>query len=305
MALWVVAALMAAIDTAIQSLRSTEILALAEGSRLQKQLIAIAKEPVVYNSSLSLVRTFCETTAAMLVGIGSALTFTSIWFALLVAILVVSLGSYVLVNVSPRALARAYAPQVLRFTAPIARIIRVLFGGFSRGLFYLGSKITPGTGRYLGFRDEEQLLTLVDEAAEMDMLEDDDRELIHSVFEFGDTIVREIMVPRIDMITLDSDETLSFALDQFLNKGVSRIPVIGKDADEVKGVLYLRDLVKHQRRSPHHWQDTLVTELIKPAVFIPESKKTDDTLRQMQRDFNHLALIVDEYGGVAGLVTME
>ncbi len=151
---------------------------------------------------------------------------------------------------------------------------------------------------------EEQLLSLVDEATESNVLEADDRELIHSVFEFSDTLVREVMVPRTDMTTVDGEDTLAGAMEQFLAAGVSRMPVTGKDSDDVLGVLYLRDVSRALYERPGAGAEP-VTGLLRPAGFVPESKAADDTLRAMQAGKNHLLLVVDEYGGVAGLVTME
>jgi CBS domain containing-hemolysin-like protein len=169
-------------------------------------------------------------------------------------------------------------------------------------LVAIGNRVTPGRPRTQTFSSEEQLLSMVDEAAELDVLEQDDRELIHSIFEWGDTVVREVMIPRTDMITIDDDQHLGDAMKQFLATGVSRMPVVGKDADEVLGILYLRDVA---RLVYENAMDAVVRDVARPALFVPESKKADDTLRQMQLDSNHLAMVVDEYGGIAGLVTME
>ncbi len=151
---------------------------------------------------------------------------------------------------------------------------------------------------------EEQLLSLVDEATESNVLEQDDRELIHSVFEFSDTLVREVMVPRTDMLTVDGADTLASGMEQFLASGVSRMPVTGRGSDDVLGVLYLRDVARALYERPGSGAQR-VTTLLRPAEFVPESKAADDTLRHMQVAKNHLVLVVDEYGGVAGLVTME
>jgi CBS domain containing-hemolysin-like protein len=146
---------------------------------------------------------------------------------------------------------------------------------------------------------------MVDEATEDKVLEEDDRELIHSIFEFSDTVVREVMIPRTDMVTIDDTENLGAAMGLFLSKGVSRMPVMGEDVDEVRGILYLRDVARLGYERPLGMDTITVGELVRPAVFIPESKKADDTLRQMQLESNHLAMVVDEYGGIAGLVTLE
>jgi CBS domain containing-hemolysin-like protein len=139
----------------------------------------------------------------------------------------------------------------------------------------------------------------------MDVLEEDDRELIHSIFEFNDTVVREVMIPRTDMITIDLDETVGAAMGLFLSRGVSRMPVIGRDVDEVVGILYLRDVARLAYERPKGFDGVTVDTLARRALFVPESKKADETLRQMQAESNHLAMVVDEYGGIAGLVTLE
>jgi CBS domain containing-hemolysin-like protein len=146
---------------------------------------------------------------------------------------------------------------------------------------------------------------MVDEATELDVLEEDDRELIHSIFEFNDTVVREVMVPRTDMVTIDGDANLGTAMGLFLSRGVSRMPVLGEDIDEVIGILYLRDVARREYERTAGAEATTTAELARPALFVPESKKADDTLRQMQLESNHLAMVIDEYGGIAGLVTLE
>jgi CBS domain containing-hemolysin-like protein len=118
-------------------------------------------------------------------------------------------------------------------------------------------------------------------------------------------VVREVMIPRTDMVTIDDEATVDEAMSQFLSRGVSRVPVIGKDADEVLGILYLRDVARLNYEQPPGYAETSVVRLSRPALFVPESKKADDMLRQMQLESNHLAMVVDEYGGIAGLVTLE
>ena len=190
--------------------------------------------------------------------------------------------------------------------APVLRFIRVLLGPIADLLVALGNRVTPGRrAAAVSFSSEEQLLSMVDEATELDVLEEDDRELIHSIFEFNDTVVREVMVPRTDMITVDDDTKVGVAMGQFLKTGVSRMPVIGKDADEVFGILYLRDVARLTHEKPQDAATSTVKKLARPALFVPESKKADETLRQMQLESNHLAMVVDEYGGIAGLVTLE
>lgn len=166
----------------------------------------------------------------------------------------------------------------------------------------IAERVALGRGR---LRDEQQLLSVVDQAAEQDLLEDDDRDYIHSIVEFGDTLVREVMVPRTDMVTVDSDESVREALELMLNSRHSRVPVIGGDADDVLGVAYLRDASAFVLRRSDEADDSSVTRIMKPAMFVPEVQRADRLLRLMQQESNHLALVVDEYGGISGLVTLE
>jgi CBS domain containing-hemolysin-like protein len=165
--------------------------------------------------------------------------------------------------------------------------------------------VTPGIHRGASFASEEQLLSMVDEAASQDLIEEDDRELIHSVFEFTDTYVREVMVPRTDMVTMDAAATTQQAMQLFLDKGVSRVPVADGEADDITGVVYLKDLVQFAFRDETAWRDAPVAQIARPAVFVPESMKAETLLQQMKRDAVHVCLVVDEYGGVSGLVTLE
>jgi CBS domain containing-hemolysin-like protein len=189
--------------------------------------------------------------------------------------------------------------------ALLIRGIRMGLGPLAEGLIVLGRLVTPGRPAGGPLTSEEQLRSLVDEAAHQDVLEAEDRELLHSVFEFGDTIVREVMVARTDMVTAEASWTLREALDVFFDKGVSRMPVVGKDSDDVVGVIYLRDVANVQHENSRKMAATRVSALAKQALFVPETKKADDTLRYLQAERNHMALVVDEYGGVAGLVTLE
>jgi CBS domain containing-hemolysin-like protein len=135
--------------------------------------------------------------------------------------------------------------------------------------------------------------------------EEFEQELLDSVEEFGETIVREIMVPRIDMATVPADFTLSKSMSVFLSRGYSRLPVVGKNIDDISGILYLKDVARILHESPKKMEATLAKEIARPVIFIPESKPVDDLLREMQLSSTHIAVIVDEYGGVAGLATME
>lgn len=152
------------------------------------------------------------------------------------------------------------------------------------------------------FVTEEELRLLVTVGEEEGVLEEDETEMIHSIFEFADTTVREVMIPRIDMVTLESDATVDEAVDLALQGGFSRIPVYKESIDDIIGVLYTKDMLK-QLRENHN--ALLIRDLVRPAYFVPETKKLDDLLREMQQKHVHMVIVVDEYGSVAGLVTIE
>jgi CBS domain containing-hemolysin-like protein len=297
--------LLAAADAALGVLSRTDLTDLASGSRVKRSLLAIAADVASHVNAINFLRVTSETTAAVLVTLALATVIDQWWLVLLIAALIMTGVSFVLVGSSPRSVGRAHARGLMLFAAWPVHTTRVLLGPLAAALVALGNRVTPGRPRTQTFSSEEQLLSMVDEAAELDVLEQDDRELIHSIFEWGDTVVREVMIPRTDMITIDDDSHIGEAMKQFLHTGVSRMPVVGKDADEVLGILYLRDVARLHYEQPLAAEQTLVRDLARPALFVPESKKADDTLRQMQLDSNHLAMVVDEYGGIAGLVTME
>ncbi|CAN5363732.1 hemolysin family protein [soil metagenome] len=297
--------LLAAVDSALVVLSRNDLLELAQGSRVRRSLLAISSDMGAHINAVNFLRVVSETTAAVLVTLALVTVIDQWWWVLLAAALIMTGASFVLVGSSPRSVGRAHPRGVMLFAAVIVRTIRLLLGPLADLLVALGNRVTPGRPRTQTFSSEEQLLSMVDEAADGNVLEDEDRELIHSIFEWGDTVVREVMIPRTDMITIDDVETASASMTQFLSTGVSRMPVIGKDADEVLGILYLRDVARLTHEHPEFAAETPVSQVARPALFVPESKKADDALRQMQLDSNHLAMVVDEYGGIAGLVTME
>jgi CBS domain containing-hemolysin-like protein len=297
--------LMAAVDSAIAASSRADITDLALGARARRSLLAIADDTGAHVNAVNFMRIIAETTAAVLVTLAFTSFLDNVWLVLLYSALIMTAVSFVLVGASPRSVGRANAATVLRLTAPLVHFLRVLLGPLANALVTLGNRVTPGRIRFAGVSSEEQLLSMVDEAAELDVLEEGDRELIHSIFEFNDTVVREVMVPRTDMVTIDSSAHLAQAMALFLKAGYSRIPVVERDADDVSGILYLRDLARLGFERPLDADNLTVGELVRPAVFVPDSMKADALLRKMQLESNHLAMVVDEYGGIAGLVTLE
>ncbi|QEO13143.1 HlyC/CorC family transporter [Agromyces intestinalis] len=297
--------LMAAVDAALATLSRADLVDLALASRARRSLLAIADDTGAHVNAVNFTRIIAETTAAVLVTLAFTSFADNVWWALLWSALIMTGVSFVLVGASPRSVGRAHARGVLRVAAPVVRFIRLLLGPIANALVALGNRVTPSRARFSGVASEEQLLSIVDDATEHDVLEEEDRELIHSIFEFNATVVREVMVPRTDMVTIESTAHLPHAMAVFLGAGYSRIPVVGRDADDVIGVLYLRDLAKVGFERSLDAETLTVGELVRPAAYVPESMKADALLRRMQRESNHLAMVVDEYGGIAGLVTLE
>jgi CBS domain containing-hemolysin-like protein len=297
--------LLAAADSALTVLSRTDLAELAAHSRSRRSLLAIAADPGAHVNALNFMRIVAETTAAVLITLAFASVFADWWWTLLVSALIMTGASFVLVGSSPRSVGRANARPVMRFAAPIVRSIRVILGPIADALVAVGNRVTPGRPPSATFSSEEQLLSMVDEATELEVLEEDDRELIHSIFEFNDTVVREVMIPRTDMVTIDADASMGTSMGLFLSKGISRMPVIGDNIDEVLGVLYLRDVARVTYEQTREAETLTAAQLARPALFAPESQKADSLLRQMQLESNHLAMVVDEYGGIAGLATLE
>ncbi|WP_341954547.1 hemolysin family protein [Salinibacterium sp. TMP30] len=297
--------LLAAADSALTVLSRSDLVELSGRSRAKKSILAISHDLGAHFNALNFMRIVLETTAAVLVTLVLAAVFEQWWLALLFSALIMTGASFVLVGSSPRSVGRAHSRKVIQIAAPLVRGIRVILGPIADALVAIGNRVTPGRPRTATFSSEEQLLSMVDEATEHEVLDQEDRDLIHSIFEFNSTVVREVMIPRTDMVTVDADVTASAAMGLFLSRGVSRVPVIGEDIDQVMGVLYLRDVSRVVYEQPIEADKLTTRELARPALFVPESQRADSLLRQMQLESNHLAMVVDEYGGIAGLVSLE
>ncbi len=297
--------LMASLDAAFGVTSRADISDMAQSGRNSAALGRISADPEAHANAVVFIRILVETTAAVLVTSAFTILFGNIWWAMLAAAVLMTIVSFVLVGASPRSVGRHHAKRFLRSFAPVIRVARMVLGPLAHLLVILGNRFTPGVSRGTSFASEEQLLSMVDEAASQDLIEEDDRELIHSVFEFTDTVVREVMIPRTDMVTMDAATTTHDAMKLFLDKGVSRVPVADAEADDIVGVVYLKDLTQFAYRDEPGWRDAPVGQIARTAVFVPESMKAESLLQQMRRDAVHVCMVVDEYGGVAGLVTLE
>ncbi|MGN6612447.1 MAG: hemolysin family protein [Angustibacter sp.] len=278
-----------------------------EGRRGAGSLLQVTAASAPYLSVSTFVRVVCESFAAVFVTIMATRAFDRQWVALLVAAVVMVVASFVLVGVSPRTLGRQHSEVVALAAAPVLVMLARLLGPIARLLVAVGNAVTPGRGYRDGpFANEAELRELLDLAGENAVIEADEQEMLHSVFELGDTIVREVMVPRTDMVTIEQDKVLRQALSLFLRSGFSRIPVVGDGgADDVLGMLYLKDVTRRVYSDAASEQSVPVSVVMRPVLYVPESKPVDDLMREMQRDQTHVAIVVDEYGGTAGLVTIE
>jgi CBS domain containing-hemolysin-like protein len=296
-----------ALDAALQRLSKARVDEMRrDGVKRAAALVSVVDDRSRHVALLLMLRIACEMTSAALVAVVVFDIFDGIALGVVTTAGVMTVVSYVLVGVGPRTLGRQHAYRVASAGAPLIRLLGRVLGPLSTLLILVGNAITPGRGFRDGpFSSEVELRELVDMAEERGVVETGERNMIHSVFELGDTIAREVMVPRPDVVWIESTKTQRQALALGLRSGFSRIPVIGENVDDVLGIVYLKDLVRRSQGTPDPRGGPRVDELMRPASFVPESKPVDELLREMQARRTHMAVVVDEYGGFAGLVTIE
>ena len=297
----VLAGFFAASDAAISTVSRARATELArEKVRGARALQTISADPARYTNLLLLLRLVCELTATTLVALVLIEAIETSWVAALVTAATMAVVSFVVVGVGPRTVGRQHAYSVGRFAAPLVLGLGRAVGPLATLLIRIGNAFTPGRGFREGpFATQVELRELVDLAEQRGVVEHNERDMIHSVFALGDTIAREVMVPRTEMVLIEEHKSAAQALALALRSGFSRLPVIGESVDDVLGVVYLKDLVRASE------PDRRVGQVMRPATFVPESKHVDELLREMQAARTHMAIVVDEYGGIAGLVTIE
>ncbi|MDQ4144208.1 MAG: hemolysin family protein, partial [Actinomycetota bacterium] len=295
--LLLVAAVLACVQLAIGAITRVKAHHLLDQKRVgATRLLRMVEEPAPYQTALGFFVILALVSATVIVaeaiadelGEGRGIA----------AIAGTTLAAFLFVVALPRALSPRRLEQMgLVFSAPayvLGRILRPIGSVFAR--VFRRRRANGETG------EAETGDETSDAADGEEDIEEDERELIHSIFEFGDTLVREVMVPRTDMVVVPSEATLEDALDTITNAGYSRIPIFEGDTDNIVGVLYAKDLLK---RSLSREDKTRVSALGRAPLFVPEQKKVSDLLREMQEQRVHMAIVVDEYGGTAGLVTIE
>jgi CBS domain containing-hemolysin-like protein len=296
----------AAIDAAISTVSMARVQELVRDERPGALRLAkvMANRPS-YINLVVLLRIVCEITATALLVVFLRHNLSLDW-GLFAAAAIMVVTSFIVIGVGPRTLGRQHAYSISLAAAFPLQVISWILMPISRLLVILGNALTPGRGFRNGpFASEIELREVVDLAQQRGVVAADERRMIQSVFELSDTPAREVMVPRTEMIWIESDKSARQAISLAVRSGHSRIPVIGENVDDVLGVVYLKDLVKQTDYSTNGGCDTPVSHVMRPAVFVPDSKPLDALLREMQRMRNHMALLVDEYGAIAGLVTIE
>ena len=272
------------------------------GNRKADLVAALVAHPGPATISARRLHLFTDAILAVSLTLISASLVHSWWLALVLAALGVTIISWTLVGVGPRRFARRYPAQALTVLAgTLTKLAK--FGWDSSQQNSMPNTEDQQLRPELAF-SEDELRDMVDRISELEAIEETEREMIHSVFELGDTYTREVMVPRTAMITIDHDVPLRKAMSLFLRSGFSRIPVTRESEDDVVGVLYFKDVVRRLHADPEA-NERPAERAVRPATFVPESKPVDELLRQMQREANHVAIVVDEYGGTAGMVTIE
>jgi len=298
--------LIACVDSAlgrVSKARADEFL--REERRGAKALCVIMADRARYTNLLLLLRLSCELTATVLVTIVARSQFGAHWQVALLTVLLMIVICYAVIGVGPRTLGRQHFNRVALAGAGTVRLLGRLFNPLAALLTLFGNAITPGKGLKDGpFASEVEIRELVDMAEERGVVEHGERQMIQSVFELGNTIAREVMVPRTEVVWIERTKTIRQGMALALRSGFSRIPVTGENLDDVIGVVYLKDMVR-RAQDPERSRTTTVEEVMREVTYVPESKQVDDLLREMQAARSHIAIVIDEYGGTAGLVTIE
>jgi CBS domain containing-hemolysin-like protein len=274
-----------------------------EGKKGAARLSRLLEHPEQTLNIVLALALFAQLTSAALLG-ALLRNLVGVWGFVIGLVL-----QFVLFFVIGEVVPKTYAVQnndraALRVSGPLAFLTRFTPLRFlSRGLIGLANLVLPGKGLKRGpFVSEDDIRAAADVAADEQEIEREERKLIHSIFEFGDTVVREVMLPRPDMVAISSDATIEQGIQRAIEGGFSRIPAYETDTDHIIGLVYLKDLVRHYQNDEGGEPVRLA---LREAKFVPEQKRVAELLREMQQEQFHMAIVVDEHGGTAGLVTME
>ncbi len=303
-ALILMAGFLAMAETSLTRTSRIKALSLVEEKRRGAgALLRLVEQPERFLNPVLLLVLLCHLVAATLVGILSEDLLGPWGVVGAVAFEVVII--FVLAEALPKTYAVQHAEGAALLVAPVVSLIVRIPGvrPLTRALIGLSNVLIPGRGLEKGpFVSEEELLAMADVAVEEDVIEREERQLIHSIIEFGDTVVREVMVPRPDMVAVEARASVSDALELVMSAGYSRIPVYEQGIDDIAGILYAKDLMKAVREGR---AEEPVRNMARPARFVPETKRVAELMPEMQKSKTHMAVVVDEHGGTAGIVTLE
>lgn len=284
--------------------RMTKVRALAlesEGRRNAALLVKLESDPPRYLNAVYLAVMFAQNGSAILVAIVTGEYFGRLGITL--ASVGFTVAYFVVVEAMAKTFGILHSDRAALALAPVVYFLGRALSLPTRALIGLANVLLPGKGLKQGpFVSEGDIRTMAEVGHEEGSIEPHERELIHSIFTFGDTVVREVMVPRPDMAAVEIDQPLHAVEDVMLERGFSRIPVYREDLDHCEGFVYAKDLLRVQHQGEH---DLPITKVMRPAHFVPDSKKVAELLREMQRQKFHAALVTDEYGSLVGLVTLE
>ena len=302
--LFLISGVLAMSETAFTRMSRVRALALEEeGRRRATRLARLLERPERTLNSLLLVILVCQLVSANLIGVLLEQNLGTIGFV--VGIVVEIAVFFVFFEVVPKTFAIQHTDRAALLVAPILSFLtnfaplRLL----SRALIGLANVVLPGRGLKEGpFVSEEEIRQMADVAADEEAIERDERKLIHSIFEFGDMVVREAMTPRTDMVAIDAEASIEDGITAAIAAGFSRLPAYEESTDNIVGLLFLKDLVALARASK---RNDPVRSALREAVFVPEQKRVAELLREMQTKQFHMAIVIDEYGGTSGLVTLE
>lgn len=291
-------------ETSLVRMSRAKALALVEdGRRGAKVLLRLTEYPQGFLNPVLLLVLICQLVVATLVGI-----LASSWFGawgVVAATVFEIVVIFVFGEAVPKNWAVRHPERAALVSAPfVSGLVRLWpVRMVSRALIGLANLVIGEGDQYLGSHvTESELLAMADVAVEGDVIEREERALIHSIIEFGDTVVREVMVPRPDMFTLEADVSVEAALERALEAGFSRMPVVDHQVDDVVGIAYTKDMIREVRAGRG---DEAIRSHLRPARFVPETKRVSGLMREMQAETFHQAVVVNEYGGTAGLVTLE
>ncbi len=298
------AAVLAMAETALTRTNRVKALTMAEEKRRgANTLVSLVDHPERFLNPVLFLLLLCHLVAATLVGVVAERVFGPIGVAIATAFEVIVI--FLAAESIPKTYAVQHPDRAALLTAPlVSAIVRFPPVRFlARALIGLTNVIVPGKGLKEGpYVSEQELLAFADVAVEEDVIEREERQLIHSIIEFGDTVVREVMIPRPDMVAVEARATVNDAMEVVMAAGFSRIPVYEQGIDDIAGLLYAKDLMRAVRDKRG---DAPVRELTRSANFVPETKRVAELLPEMQKQKSHMAIVVDEHGGTAGLVTLE